>query len=168
LKGERERCLAVGMDDYLSKPAPLAALAMALERWLPADSHSNTSQGSSSVPVQVSALEALVGTDPKLIQEFLREFAVNAARLATELTHACMEGQSRAAAEVAHKLKSSSRAVGALKLSELVAAIEAAGNAGDLALLAKLLSGFEREMAAVNEYLRLLRVADPEPSEASV
>jgi two-component system sensor histidine kinase/response regulator len=168
LKGERERCLAVGMDDYLSKPAPLAALAAALQRWLPADSHSNTSQASSSAPVQVSALEALVGTDPKLIQEFLREFAVNAARLAAELTHACKEGQSRAAAEVAHKLKSSSRAVGALTLSELVAAIEAAGNAADPVLLAQLLPGFEREMASVNEYLRSLRVAHPEPSEASV
>jgi two-component system sensor histidine kinase/response regulator len=168
LKGERERCLAVGMDDYLSKPAPLAALAAALERWLPAGSYSNTSQGSSSAPVQVSALEALVGTDPKLIQEFLREFAVNAARLAAELTHACMEGQSRTAAQVAHKLKSSSRAVGALQLSELVAAIEVAGNAGDPVLLAQLLPGFEREMASVNEYLQSLRVAHPEPSEASV
>jgi two-component system, sensor histidine kinase and response regulator len=168
LKGERERCLAVGMDDYLSKPAPLAALAAALDRWLPADSYSNTSQGSSSAPVQVSALQALVGTDPKLIQEFLREFAVNAARLAAELTHACMEGQSRTAAQVAHKLKSSSRAVGALQLSELVAAIEAAGNAGDPVLLAQLLPGFEREMASVNEYLRSLHVAHPEPSEASV
>jgi two-component system, sensor histidine kinase and response regulator len=168
LKGERERCLAVGMDDYLSKPAPLAALAAALEKWLPAASTSNTSQILSSAPVQVSTLEALVGTDPKLIQEFLQEFAVNAARLATELTHACKEGQPRAAAELAHKLKSSSRAVGALQLSELVAAIETAGNAGDPALLAHLLPGFEREMALVDEYLRSLWVARPETSDASV
>jgi two-component system, sensor histidine kinase and response regulator len=167
LKGERERCLAVGMDDYLSKPAPLAALAAALEKWLPAASTSNTSQISSSAPVQVSTLEALVGTDSKLIQEFLQEFAVNAARLATELTHACKEGQPRAAAELAHKLKSSSRAVGALQLGELVAAIETAGNAGDPALLAQLLPGFEREMALVDEYLRSLRVAHAETSDAS-
>jgi HPt (histidine-containing phosphotransfer) domain-containing protein len=116
----------------------------------------------------VSTLEALVGTDPKLIQEFLQEFAVNAARLAAELTHACKDGQPRAAAEVAHKLKSSSRAVGALQLSELVAAIETAGNAGDPALLAQLLPGFEREMALVDEYLRSLRVARPETSDASI
>jgi two-component system sensor histidine kinase/response regulator len=118
--------------------------------------------------VQVSALEALVGTDPKLIQEFLREFAVNAARLAEELSDACKEGQSRAAAEVAHKLKSSSRSVGALQLSELAAAIEAAGSAGDPVLLAQLLPGFEREVASVSEYLRSLRVVHPEPTETSV
>jgi CheY-like chemotaxis protein/HPt (histidine-containing phosphotransfer) domain-containing protein len=175
LKGERERCLAVGMDDYLSKPAPLAALAAALEKWVPAASSSKTLQGSSSepahlssVPVQVSALEALVGTDPDLIQELLQEFAVNAGRLAAELTHSCKAGQSRAAAEVAHKLKSSSRSVGALQLSELAAAMEAAGNAGDPALLTELLPAFEREMASVDEYLRSLRVAHHEHAETSV
>jgi two-component system sensor histidine kinase/response regulator len=168
LKGEAERCLALGMDAYLSKPAPLVALAAALQKWLPAANALATSQGSLSVPVQVSALEALVGTDPELIQEFLREFAVNAVRLAAELTHACKEGQSRAAAEVAHKLKSCSRAVGALQLAELAAAIEVAGNAGDPVLLVQLLPSFEKEMASVDEYLRSLRLARPEPTEASV
>jgi two-component system sensor histidine kinase/response regulator len=175
LKGEAERCLAVGMDDYLSKPAPLAALTEALEKWLPAAGPCKASPGalsapghSSSVPVQVSALEALVGTDPELIQELLQEFAVSAARLAAELTRACREGQSRAAAEVAHKLKSSSRSVGALQLSKLTAAMETAGNAEDPALLTKLLPSFEREMASVDEYLRALRVARPEPTETSV
>jgi len=36
LKGEAERCRAVGMDDYLSKPAQLVDLGAMLEKWLPA------------------------------------------------------------------------------------------------------------------------------------
>ncbi|MHB1358329.1 MAG: PAS domain S-box protein [Rhodocyclaceae bacterium] len=35
LKGEAKRCRAVGMDDYLSKPTPLAELGAMLEKWLP-------------------------------------------------------------------------------------------------------------------------------------
>ena len=36
LKDEAQRCLEIGMDDYRSKPVPLAELTAALEKWLPA------------------------------------------------------------------------------------------------------------------------------------
>jgi signal transduction histidine kinase/DNA-binding response OmpR family regulator len=35
MQGDRERCLQMGMNDYLSKPIRPDELAMALERWLP-------------------------------------------------------------------------------------------------------------------------------------
>jgi signal transduction histidine kinase/CheY-like chemotaxis protein/HPt (histidine-containing phosphotransfer) domain-containing protein len=157
LRGESERCLAVGMDDYLSKPAPLAVLAAALAKWLPAANAAETPQDLPSMPVQVSVLEALVGTDPQLIHEFLQEFAVSAARSAAGLAEACGKRRSKDAAEIAHKLKSSARSVGAVRLGELCAAIEVAGTANDLTALTELFPSFEQEMSAVDGYLRSLR-----------
>jgi CheY-like chemotaxis protein len=36
VEGDRERCLAAGMDDYISKPVQIDVLGQALERWIPA------------------------------------------------------------------------------------------------------------------------------------
>ena len=35
VEGDRERCLAAGMDDYLTKPISPAAVAAMLEHWVP-------------------------------------------------------------------------------------------------------------------------------------
>lgn len=160
LQGESDRCLAVGMDDYLSKPAPLAALAAALEKWLPVDGSTTTPQRTSA-PVDVSVLEALIGTDPQVIKEVLQEFTESAARLSSDLAEACAAQRASQAAAVAHKLKSSARSVGALKLGDICADIERAGHAGDLAAMTALLADFETATRTVDEWLNSLHLDDP-------
>ena len=166
LQGESERCLAVGMDDYLSKPAPLAALAAVLEKWLPAI-NPTTTLADSSAPVDVSTLEALIGTDPQVIKEMLQQFRVSAARLSADLAEACAAQRAADAAAIAHKLKSSARSVGALKLGDLCSNIEIAGHAGDLTAVAALLPGFDTEIRTVDEYLSNLHVRDPKAEQCA-
>ena len=155
LKGVAERCLAVGMDDYLSKPVQLANMRAMLKKWLPAAAGLRLVQGKSdatiplSVALDVNVLKALIGDDALMIREFLYAFILSAAKLAAELRVACTAVQAAAAGALAHKLKSSSRSVGALALGELCAEMEQAGKAGDAAALLLLLPRFEQELASV-------------------
>jgi signal transduction histidine kinase/CheY-like chemotaxis protein/HPt (histidine-containing phosphotransfer) domain-containing protein len=166
LQGEAERCRSVGMDDYLTKPAPLAALAATLERWLP-DAERSQTVALSAVPipshpprieegaqaVDLRVLETLVGDDPELIREFVQDFRASAAQLAAELVVACRAPQPAEAAAIAHKLKSSARSMGALRLGEVCASIESAGHANDTPALRALAQTFEAEMATVQDAL---------------
>jgi HPt (histidine-containing phosphotransfer) domain-containing protein len=104
-------------------------------------------------PVKVRVLEELVGNDPAIISEFLRDFRASSGRIATEIRNACQAGQAQAAGAAAHKLKSSARSVGALALGELCAEMERAGKAGDMQALNALLPRFEAELHAVDTYI---------------
>lgn len=165
IKGEALRCLNAGMDDYLSKPAPLADLDAMLKKWLlpinsdpdpdtPGISHL---QFPMTGPVDVSVLAALVGDDPEVIYDFLKDFHNSTSRIAAELKSTYTAGQSLQVGAAAHKLKSSARTVGALMLGEICAEIEKAGNTNQIEALAQLLPKFEAELAAVEKYLGALR-----------
>jgi signal transduction histidine kinase/CheY-like chemotaxis protein len=153
LAGECERCRAVGMDDYLAKPAPLAVLARCLEKWFPAEPALPAGEESTPPPLDVSELEALVGADAEVIERFLADFRASAARAAAQLVDACVAPQPQLAAALAHRLKAAARSVGAARLANLCAAIEAAGNAGDLRALEVLIAALKRELASVDAYI---------------
>ncbi len=165
LKGEADHCRVVGMDDYRSKPSPLAELKSVLEKWLPnavpsadvASSHrlpaATARHIATAMPIDVSVLEGLVGDDPALVREFLQDFRGSAGKITLELRAACATGQTTAVVAAAHKLKSSALAVGAFALGELCEAMEGEGKAGDRDALNVLLPRFETEMALVEDYL---------------
>jgi two-component system sensor histidine kinase/response regulator len=137
LRDEAARVRDAGMDEYLTKPIQLADLARAMARWLPAAGPPDAvaiAPSPATAPradiVDVSVLKSLVGDDDATVREFLAEFLSAARAQAAEILACCAAEDHRGLGSVAHKLKASSRSVGALALGDLCAELENASRAG--------------------------------------
>ena len=143
LQGEADRCLAAGMDDYLSKPVELVALKRTLGKWMlaagedadgerPADAGPLViAAGPEGGPVDLSVLAGMVGDDPAFILEMLGVFVSDNRQAHRQLSEAMASGSADGVAEAAHKLKGISRIAGASELAALSASLEAAGRGGN-------------------------------------
>ncbi len=168
VKEEAQRCLALGMNDYLSKPAQLSDLRQVLAKWLPAadtgaiGGFQGTGPGAADrateaptvrVPVDVQVLEALVGDNVSVVARFLRDFRETASGITAEICAAQAAGSAPGMAAGAHKLKSSARAVGAMELGELSSEVEHLALAGRMPEATEAVLRLDAEMRRVARYL---------------
>ncbi|MEO8358911.1 MAG: response regulator [Vicinamibacteria bacterium] len=166
LKGGAQQCRDAGLDDYLCKPVRLSELKGMIEKWLPPLSDSSKAAKTPDVakasappipaerPIDVAVLEELVGRDPNVIREFLRAFWLSTAATTAELREAFLRQDWARVADLAHRLKSPAKSVGALPLAALCEDLEQAGRASNAAALESSLARYEIERANVENYLR--------------
>ncbi|MBN9517577.1 response regulator [bacterium] len=170
LKGDRERCLAVGMDDYLSKPVLVDDLRRVLGRWVtrrpaapaPAPPDTPPPQGAPAGaldPRVVAQWQALAAdTDGELLTELWEAFRTDASRLTKDLEGAIAAGDGPGVRAAAHALKGASAHVGAVGMTAVCKDLEAAGAASALAraedALARLRAEFARADAAFEDTCR--------------
>jgi HPt (histidine-containing phosphotransfer) domain-containing protein len=156
MQGERERCLAAGMDDYLTKPLRNRTLKDALVRWTTGSAHESPDAGRAGVPTTARSArrdpdlldEAVVADletlDADVLSGILALYFGEAAGQMTELNSAVGRGEAKAVGELAHRLRGSSSGLGARHVSHLASELEATANRGDLtpadALMARLQS----------------------------
>jgi signal transduction histidine kinase/CheY-like chemotaxis protein/HPt (histidine-containing phosphotransfer) domain-containing protein len=135
MKGEEERCLAIGMDAYLLKPVNIERLRATLERWLPIEvqDHIASPVGETKFATAIDreVLAAWLGDDRDALNELLRKFRETAITTEREIQDASRSGNLATLAAAAHKLNGAALVIGAAELAAAAAALERAGKAGD-------------------------------------
>jgi CheY-like chemotaxis protein/HPt (histidine-containing phosphotransfer) domain-containing protein len=115
MPGDRERCLAAGMDDYLAKPLLIVALDAALERWLPLTPALEPPTAQDEL-VDEAVLQLRDALPPALRVELVVLFEAQSEECVEEITDASERGDREGVRRAAHLLKGSSATLGAIKL----------------------------------------------------
>ncbi len=167
MEGDREACLAAGMDDYITKPVRPDAVAAMLERWvvqptpdtLWAQETTSPADDDASYPLDRSQIEVLLGLDDgagAVLGEVVEEYLNQTVDARSELVASINEGDHHAAERSAHKLAGMCANVGAAALSSVCSEIETSSRVGKLEDAAGTLARFDAEFERVREALNRL------------
>jgi CheY-like chemotaxis protein len=168
LTGDRERCLAAGMDDYISKPVQLEELAKVLRRQqeyvdpMATAAHRATTRppagAAESTEYRQAAVDQLVSAaGPSGAAVVLGAMIDSAPRLLTGLQKALTEGNAKEFRRSAHSLKANAATVGADALVQTFQTLESLGDAGDLQKAGEKAAAAEQGYRSLIEAIKKLR-----------
>ncbi|PSF34247.1 hybrid sensor histidine kinase/response regulator [Aphanothece hegewaldii CCALA 016] len=150
MQGDREKCLEVGMDDYLAKPVRLDDLRRTLQQITPLIAPKPILD-----PKVLDALQAMAGKRaPKMLMELIEHYLEDSALRLEAIANSIHKNDSVTLWQAAHALRSSSLQLGATSFAVLCQEIETIARSGSLVGVSEKFLVLETEYNQVNKALK--------------
>ncbi len=168
MQGDREKCIAAGMDDYLSKPIRPKDVRAVIERWssqigspasVPPAAPPATPPATvaplvaETLPVEMDRLMDLGGGDMESLRELVDLYIKQTTEQLAQLESAIRANQADQVRHVAHSCAGASATLGMKGLVPMLRELERQGKAGQLTNAEQLCADLAREFKRIQDFL---------------
>jgi CheY-like chemotaxis protein/HPt (histidine-containing phosphotransfer) domain-containing protein len=170
MPGDREKCLAAGMDDYIAKPVRLEDVRTIIERWAAAAARtlpvhlsaadasakpqaSPSTAPSSEAPVEMERLRELTDGNPDNLRELITLYLDQTSGQLPQLQAAVKAGQAPEVRRLAHSCAGASSTCGMRRLAPMLLQLEHQSAEGNLEGAAELADQITAEFLCIRHFL---------------